>query len=216
MWTSPLALCIISTNNVRGTVLFRSGGNKRKLSTAIALVGNPPIVFLVSETVHHWVYSGIICITHYHSKLKHPTSHTPPPYPKSETLDPLSNLPTFQLANADNFLAVRNNMLTLGQEWGDVPQLDLCWKVRVPSWTLHYSLNSVFLSLKDEPTTGMDPVARRFLWDSLMTVMKRGRSIVLTSHRWGIKTSSFLYLKLSFFFSNTCPSLCQVTITMLN
>ena len=25
-----------------------SGGNKRKLSTAIALVGNPPIVFLVS------------------------------------------------------------------------------------------------------------------------------------------------------------------------
>ena len=40
-----------------------------------------------------------------------------------------------------------------------------------------------FLSLKDEPTTGMDPVARRFLWDSLMTVMKGGRSIVLTSHR---------------------------------
>ncbi|KAJ7352721.1 hypothetical protein OS493_034326 [Desmophyllum pertusum] len=57
-----------------------SGGNKRKLSTAIALVGNPPIVFL------------------------------------------------------------------------------------------------------DEPTTGMDPVARRYLWDSLMTVMKGGRSIVLTSH----------------------------------
>ena len=28
-------------------VLF-SGGNRRKLSTAIALVGNPPIVFLVS------------------------------------------------------------------------------------------------------------------------------------------------------------------------
>ncbi|XP_031559324.1 ATP-binding cassette sub-family A member 3-like isoform X2 [Actinia tenebrosa] len=57
-----------------------SGGNKRKLSTAIALVGNPPIVFL------------------------------------------------------------------------------------------------------DEPTSGMDPVARRFLWDSLTSVMKGGRSIVLTSH----------------------------------
>ena len=25
-----------------------SGGNKRKLSTAIALIGNPPIIFLVS------------------------------------------------------------------------------------------------------------------------------------------------------------------------
>ena len=30
----------------------------------------------------------------------------------------------------------------------------------------------------------MDPVARRFLWNSLMTVMKGGRSIVLTSHRY--------------------------------
>ena len=28
-----------------------SGGNKRKLSTAIALVGNPSIVFLVSQSV---------------------------------------------------------------------------------------------------------------------------------------------------------------------
>ena len=26
-----------------------SGGNKRKLSTAIALLGNPPVVFLVSK-----------------------------------------------------------------------------------------------------------------------------------------------------------------------
>ena len=29
-------------------VVLLSGGNRRKLSTAIALVGNPPIVFLVS------------------------------------------------------------------------------------------------------------------------------------------------------------------------
>ncbi|KAL9959228.1 hypothetical protein ACROYT_G036325 [Oculina patagonica] len=34
----------------------------------------------------------------------------------------------------------------------------------------------------DEPTTGMDPVARRFLWNTLTGVMKGGRSIVLTSH----------------------------------
>ncbi|CAH3155546.1 unnamed protein product, partial [Porites evermanni] len=34
----------------------------------------------------------------------------------------------------------------------------------------------------DEPTTGMDPVARRFLWDTLTGVLKEGRSIVLTSH----------------------------------
>lgn len=38
------------------------------------------------------------------------------------------------------------------------------------------------LVLLDEPTTGMDPGARRFLWDALLEAMKGGRSIVLTSH----------------------------------
>ncbi|KAM9835346.1 phospholipid-transporting ATPase ABCA1-like [Syngnathus typhle] len=34
----------------------------------------------------------------------------------------------------------------------------------------------------DEPTTGMDPKARRFLWDCIMSVVKEGRSVILTSH----------------------------------
>jgi ATP-binding cassette subfamily A (ABC1) protein 3 len=34
----------------------------------------------------------------------------------------------------------------------------------------------------DEPTTGMDPATRRYLWDVLIAVTKEGRSIVLTSH----------------------------------
>ncbi|XP_076337701.1 ATP binding cassette subfamily A member 3 isoform X2 [Tachypleus tridentatus] len=34
----------------------------------------------------------------------------------------------------------------------------------------------------DEPTTGMDPVARRRLWDALEKNIARGRSIILTSH----------------------------------
>ena len=34
----------------------------------------------------------------------------------------------------------------------------------------------------DEPTTGMDPGTRRYLWNTLMAVVKSGRSIVLTSH----------------------------------
>ncbi|EPQ08064.1 ATP-binding cassette sub-family A member 7 [Myotis brandtii] len=34
----------------------------------------------------------------------------------------------------------------------------------------------------DEPTTGMDPSARRFLWNSLLAVVRKGRSVVLTSH----------------------------------
>lgn len=34
----------------------------------------------------------------------------------------------------------------------------------------------------DEPTSGMDPGARRFLWDALVAVLTDNRSIVLTSH----------------------------------
>ncbi|XP_075994449.1 phospholipid-transporting ATPase ABCA1b isoform X2 [Genypterus blacodes] len=34
----------------------------------------------------------------------------------------------------------------------------------------------------DEPTTGMDPKARRALWDCIHSVIKEGRSVVLTSH----------------------------------
>lgn len=39
------------------------------------------------------------------------------------------------------------------------------------------------LVLLDEPTSGMDPVARRVLWDVLTSVRDAGRSIILTSHR---------------------------------
>jgi len=34
----------------------------------------------------------------------------------------------------------------------------------------------------DEPTTGMDPGARRFLWNALLKVLEQKRSIILTSH----------------------------------
>ncbi|XP_069922922.1 ATP-binding cassette sub-family A member 2 isoform X4 [Oryctolagus cuniculus] len=35
---------------------------------------------------------------------------------------------------------------------------------------------------QDEPTTGMDPKARRFLWNLILDLIKTGRSVVLTSH----------------------------------
>lgn len=38
------------------------------------------------------------------------------------------------------------------------------------------------LIFMDEPTTGMDPRARRYLWSCIGNVVKQGRSVVLTSH----------------------------------
>ncbi|KAH0618397.1 hypothetical protein JD844_017546 [Phrynosoma platyrhinos] len=38
------------------------------------------------------------------------------------------------------------------------------------------------LVLLDEPTTGMDPQSRRFLWNSIVSVIRDRRAVVLTSH----------------------------------
>lgn len=83
-----------------------SVGNKRKLATAVALVGDPPVVFLV-RVFGAWVGVRLVL------------------------------------------------------------------------------LHLTFASSQDEPTTGMDPGARRFLWNSLLAMVQEGRSVVLTSHRWG-------------------------------
>ncbi|OPJ77308.1 retinal-specific ATP-binding cassette transporter isoform C [Patagioenas fasciata monilis] len=38
------------------------------------------------------------------------------------------------------------------------------------------------LVLLDEPTTGMDPQSRRLLWDCIVSVLRDGRAVILTSH----------------------------------
>lgn len=44
-------------------------------------------------------------------------------------------------------------------------------------------VKSVCVCVQDEPTTGMDPHSRRFLWNAIMSVIQDGRAVVLTSHR---------------------------------
>ncbi|XP_067140472.1 phospholipid-transporting ATPase ABCA3-like isoform X3 [Centruroides vittatus] len=51
----------------------------------------------------------------------------------------------------------------------------------------------------DEPTTGMDPVARRCLWNTLIAITKQGRSIILTSHSM-----------------EECETLCSRLVIMVN
>ncbi|UYV62552.1 hypothetical protein LAZ67_2001032 [Cordylochernes scorpioides] len=53
--------------------------------------------------------------------------------------------------------------------------------------------------LLDEPSSGMDPVARRCLWDSLLSAQNRGCSIILTSHSM-----------------EECEALCNRLVIMVN
>ncbi|XP_011295390.1 ATP-binding cassette sub-family A member 17 isoform X2 [Musca domestica] len=43
-------------------------------------------------------------------------------------------------------------------------------------------IGSPSLVLLDEPTTGVDPISRRFLWKTIQDFQKRDKTIVLTSH----------------------------------
>lgn len=51
----------------------------------------------------------------------------------------------------------------------------------------------------DEPTTGMDPKARRFLWNVIIGIVKEGRTVILTSHSM-----------------EECESLCNRVAIMVN
>ena len=43
-------------------------------------------------------------------------------------------------------------------------------------------VNRPDLVFLDEPTTGLDPVARRYVWESIRAIAAEGRTIVLTTH----------------------------------
>jgi len=43
-------------------------------------------------------------------------------------------------------------------------------------------VNDPELVFLDEPTTGLDPLARRNLWDIVLEIKKRGKTIVITTH----------------------------------
>ena len=106
------------TQHANKPVSTYSGGNCRRLSTAIALLANPPVVLLVSFILTQLTYS----LT-YHS-------------------------------------------LSL-----------------IRSFTLSCSLLPLlFLFFQDEPTSGVDPRARQFLWKIVHDIVKGGQTVVLTTH----------------------------------
>lgn len=131
-----------------------SGGNKRKLSTAIALLGNPKVIFLVSSTK---------------PSLKVMASQIQPFITESHCF----------------FLHQLFTCSMPVYKWTRKPNCKIPYLLEV-YWTLNWIVNSwcVVDFVQDEPTTGMDPKARRFLWTCINSIVKDGRSIIMTSHRF--------------------------------
>ena len=54
--------------------------------------------------------------------------------------------------------------------------------IRIAHQALSAMLGTPPVLFLDEPSAGLDPNARRFLWDLITEIVKAGRSVVLTSH----------------------------------
>ena len=84
-------------------------------------------------------------------------------YDNTETIDHL-----MQLCHLEEVKAQLNDKMSGGQKQRLLLALAL--------------LNRPELVFLDEPSTGLDPQARRNLWDIIKTVKSQGRTIVLTTH----------------------------------
>lgn len=46
-----------------------------------------------------------------------------------------------------------------------------------------------------KPTAGMDPAARRYIWNIIKVAREMGTTILLTTHRFFLFIESYLYLR---------------------
>jgi len=84
-------------------------------------------------------------------------------YPHPKGLEEL-----ISLCQLESFLNQRHDKISGGQRQRLLLALALC--------------HNPELLLLDEPTTGLDPQARRHLWDIVKDIKKAGKSVILTTH----------------------------------
>ena len=61
-------------------------------------------------------------------------------------------------------------------------------------------VGSPIVVLLDEPTSGMDPKTRRTLWNCLNNIRNKGKSLILTTHRYVSESLIGLNLAVAYFF----------------
>lgn len=84
-------------------------------------------------------------------------------YQETESIDHL-----VEICKLEDILGQMNNKISGGQAQRLMLALALINKPKL-----------IFL---DEPSTGLDPQARRYLWEIIRTIKERGKTIVLTTH----------------------------------
>jgi len=81
---------------------------------------------------------------------------------------PASSKEIIETCHLEDILNRQNNKISGGQKQRLMLALAL--------------VNNPELIFLDEPTTGLDPQARRYLWDTVEKIKSRGKTIILTTH----------------------------------
>ena len=56
------------------------------------------------------------------------------------------------------------------------------WWTEAKIFRCHYIDQSARIIFLDEPTTGLDPQARRNLWELIKNIRERGTTVIITTH----------------------------------
>ncbi|PRD32326.1 UNVERIFIED_CONTAM: ATP-binding cassette sub-family A member 2 [Trichonephila clavipes] len=114
-----------------------------------------------------------------------------------------------------NGFSIRKDLHKVQQFIGYCPQFDALYDELTARE--HLILYSRFRGIpikeeeKDEPTTGMDPYTRRFLWNLIIELVQSGHSVVLTSHRYVL-----IFICIRFCSMEECEALCTRLAIMVN
>ncbi|EPY85510.1 hypothetical protein CB1_000372020 [Camelus ferus] len=178
--------------HVHKLVATYSGGTKRKLSTALALLGKPDLLLLHPPVPPNiFFHAALLSAPLGHPGLGHsdkagdssPTSRLPPtPSVPAPSLS--GNGPDQSVHLLESLKAVH----AVIQQEGRRLELTRDFLPAGPGRAGRCAapapdrLPPPLITLQDEPSSGMDPCSKRYLWKAIAKEVQEGCAVVLTSH----------------------------------